>query len=151
MEVVFAPFFQPIDLDKATVGYFGDARTALDVTTTFDTASFTALAALETVAIAGRFGVVGDVITIEQLCATLSEIHNRPFTLRRKGSIEDLEAWIKSEQTAGRAMAWPTLGAQYAWAMMSGRARIDNPVNARYPSVTTTKVVQFLKQHALRA
>jgi hypothetical protein len=151
MEVVFAPYFQLIDLDKATVGYFGDASTALDVTTTFDTARFTALAALERAAIAGPFGVVGDVVTIEQLCATLSEIHNRAFTLRRKGSIEDLEAWIKSEQTAGRAMAWPTLGAQYAWAMMSGRARIENSVNARYPSVTTTKVVQFLKQHAPRA
>jgi hypothetical protein len=48
-------------------------------------------------------------------------------------------------------MAWPTIGAQYAWAMMSGRARIDNPVNARYPGVNTTRAAQFLKEHARRA
>jgi uncharacterized protein YbjT (DUF2867 family) len=146
MEITFAPFFQLIDLDKATVGYFGDAKTAFDVTTTADTARFTALAALENAAISGPFGVVGDVLTIEQLAAILSEIHNKPFTLQRKGSIADLEAWIKSEQTAGRGMAWPTLGAQYAWAMMSGRARIESPVNARYPSVITTKAREFLQR-----
>jgi uncharacterized protein YbjT (DUF2867 family) len=151
MEVVFAPFFQLVDLENATVGYFGDAATALDVTTTADTARLTALAALEAAAIPGPFGVVGDVVTIEQLCATLSQIHDKPFKLHRKGSIEDLEGWIKAEQASGRATAWPTIGAQYAWAMMSGRARIDNPVNARFPGVATTTAAQFLKAQAMAA
>jgi hypothetical protein len=48
-------------------------------------------------------------------------------------------------------MAWPTIGAQYAWAMMSGRARIEDPVNPRYPGVTTTKAEQFLQHGAQRA
>jgi hypothetical protein len=37
MEIVFAPYFQLIDLEKAAVGYFGDAETALDV---YDTGRF---------------------------------------------------------------------------------------------------------------
>jgi uncharacterized protein YbjT (DUF2867 family) len=90
MEVVFAPFFQIINLETATVGYFGDADIATDVTTTPDTARFTALAALEASAIPGPFGVVGDVVTIEQLSAILSKIHNKPFRLQRRGSIEHL-------------------------------------------------------------
>ena len=151
MEVVFAPFFQIIDLETATVSYFGDAATAMDVTTTSDTARFTALAALEASPIPGPFGVVGDVVTIKQLCAILSQIHNKPFKLQRRGSIGDLEAWIRAEQTAGRALAWPTIGAQYAWAMISGRARIEDPVNALYPTITTTKTDQFLKQQSQRA
>lgn len=53
MEVVFAPFFHMIDLEKAAVGYYGDAATAMDVTTTADTARFAALAALEAAAIPG--------------------------------------------------------------------------------------------------
>jgi uncharacterized protein YbjT (DUF2867 family) len=146
MEVVLSAVFQMVDIENATVGYFGDADTLYDLTTTPDTARFTALAALETSPIPGHFGVVGDVITVEQLATTLSEVHGKSFSLKRKGSIGDLEGWIKSEQEAGRAMAWPTLGAQYAWAMMSGRARVENPVNAHYPKMSTTSVAAFLKQ-----
>jgi len=148
MEIVLAPVFQMVNLENATVGYFGDATTPMDVTTIADAARFTALAALEKAAIPGPFGVVGDCITAEQLCAALSAVHGKPFRLHRKGSIEDLESWIKAEQAAGRVMDWPTIGAQYAWAMMSGRARIDHPVNAHYPGISTTTAAQFLKQRA---
>ncbi len=145
MEVVFAPFFQMIDQEKATVSFFGDADTPLDVTTTPDTARFTAAAALETKAIPGPFGLAGDVVTPAGLAAVLSEIKGKPFQLVRRGSITDLEGWIKGEQRAGRAMAWPTIGAQYAWAMMSGKARISDSVNARYPQITVTKAAEFLR------
>jgi nucleoside-diphosphate-sugar epimerase len=145
MEVVFAPFFQMIDLDKATVAFFGDENTSLDVTTTGDTARFTAAAALEPSAIPGPFGIVGDRVTPASLAALLTEVKGKPFRLVRRGSIADLESWIASEQEAGRAMEWPTIGAQYAWAMMSGKARITDPVNARYPDIVTTSAAKFLR------
>lgn len=60
-----------------------------------------------------------EMATIEQLRQVLSEIHDKPLALVSKGSIADLEGWIKGEQSAGRAMAWPTMAAQYAWTAMS--------------------------------
>jgi uncharacterized protein YbjT (DUF2867 family) len=150
MEVVLAPFFHLINQQEATVGYFGESSMPLDVTTTADTARFAAIAALEDRAIPGSFGIVGDVITVEQPQGILSKTHAKPFALVRKGSIADLESWIKTEQAEGRAMAWPTIGAQYAWAMMSGRARITEPVNAGYPNVVTTSASEFLERASKR-
>lgn len=146
MEVVFAPFFQMIDIEKSTVAYFGDSRTPIDVTTIADTAHFTAMAALEHSPIPGPFGVVGDVVTADSLCRLLSDIHQKAFSLINKGSIAELKNWIEAEQAAGRGKVWPTIGAQYMWAMMSGRARVTNPVNARYPSISSIKADEFLRR-----
>ncbi len=150
MDIVFAPFFQIIDFDKATVGFFGEPDQEFDVTTVADTARFVATVAMEERPIAGPFGVVGDKVSSTRLVELLSQTHGRPFQLFRKGSISDLEAWIAKEQQAGRAHEWSTIGAQYQWAMMSGAARITDPLNARYPEIEPTSVAAFL-QHAARS
>jgi len=146
MEVVFAPFFQIIDIEKSTVAFYGDSRTPIDVTTIADTAHFTALAALEDSPIPGPFGVVGDVVTADSLCNLLSDIHQKPFSLINKGSIANLKHWIETEQVSGRSMVWPTIAAQYMWAMMSGKARVTDPVNVKYPSISPIKADEFLKR-----
>jgi hypothetical protein len=86
-------------------------------------------------------------VTIEDLRGLLSVIHKKPFGLVHKGSISDLEAWIAAGQSEGRGMDWPTIGAQYAWAMMSGRSRITDPVNVRYPSFVIPKAGEFLQRN----
>jgi uncharacterized protein YbjT (DUF2867 family) len=141
MEIVFGPMFQMVDREKATVSYFGDANTVLDVTITADSAAMTAKAALSDTAIPGPYSFAGDVMTIADLAGTLSAVDGKDYTLVRRGSIADLEGYIASEQAAGRAMAWPTLGAQYAWAMMSGRARLTDIVAADFAPVT---IAEFL-------
>jgi uncharacterized protein YbjT (DUF2867 family) len=143
MEIVFGPMFRLVDRDKATVNYFGDADTVFDVTTTADAAAATAIAALHDAPIPGTFAYAGDMLTVAQLSETLSAVNGKPYMLVKRGSIADLEGYIAGEQAAGRAMAWPTLGAQYAWAMMSGRARLTDVQPVGF---TPTSAKDFLAQ-----
>jgi uncharacterized protein YbjT (DUF2867 family) len=145
MEIVFGPMFQLVDREKATVSYFGDADTMFDVTTTADAAAITAQAALSDAAIPGPYSFAGDVMTIADLAETLSAVDGNEYALVHRGSVANLESYIASEQAAGKAMAWPTLGAQYAWAMMSGRARLTDVVDADFTPAT---VAQFLAKPA---
>jgi uncharacterized protein YbjT (DUF2867 family) len=145
MEIVFSPQFQLVDHAAATVRYFGDPDLEFDVTTIADSAAFTAQAALETSAIPGPYAFAGAVETFTGLAATLTAVHGKPYALVRRGSVADLEGYIASEQAAGRGMTWPTLGAQYAWAMMSGRARLTDPIT---PGFTPTTIRQYLAQPA---
>jgi hypothetical protein len=125
--------------------YFGDADMAFDVSTIADSAAVTAQAALETSAIPGAYAFAGAVETIAGLAATLSEVQGKPYKLVRRGSVADLEGYIAGEQAAGRGMTWPTLGAQYAWAMMSGRARLTDTITSDF---TPTTISQYLAQPA---
>jgi uncharacterized protein YbjT (DUF2867 family) len=143
MEIVFSPQFQLVDHTDATVRYFGDAEMAFDVTTIADSAAIAAQAALETAAIPGPYNFAGAVETFTGLAATLSAVQGKSYTLVRRGSVADLEGYIAGEQAAGRGMTWPTLGAQYAWAMMSGRARLTGTAS---PDFTPTSIAQFLAQ-----
>jgi NmrA-like family len=145
MEIVFSPQFQLVNHEKATVNYFGDSDMLFDVTTIADSATFAAQAALSTKPIPSAYAFAGETQTITGLAQALSEVKAKPYALVRRGSIADLEAYIASEQAAGRGMTWPTLGAQYAWAMMSGRARLTDIQTVDF---TPTSIRQFLAQPA---
>lgn len=143
MEIVFSPQFQLVSHADATVRHFGEAETPFDVTTIADSAAIAAEAALAPNAVPGPYAFAGEVQTFAGLAKALTAVRGTPYTLVRRGSVGDLERHIAAEQAAGRGMAWPTLGAQYAWAMMSGRARLTERVGA---SFTPTTIRQFLSQ-----
>jgi nucleoside-diphosphate-sugar epimerase len=145
MEIVFGPQFQLVHADKAEIAYFGDADTLFDVTTIADAAAFAAQAALHKGAIPGPFAFAGETASFTDLAQILTDVRGATYRLMHRGAVADLEAYIAGEQAAGRAMTWPTLGAQYAWTMMSGQAQLTQKVT---PDFTPMRIHEFLAEPA---
>ncbi|MCZ3378173.1 NmrA family NAD(P)-binding protein [Rhizobium sp. AG207R] len=146
-EVVLAPFFQVFDLDAGTITYWGDGDTVFDVTTVADTASYTAAAALDIGLPSGKLSIAGDQITMKQAIAAAEKAFARQFQVRQVGTVADLERWI-ADTKATNADFWAPIAAQYQWAMVSGKAKLTDLSNARYPEITPTSFVDFLIKQA---
>jgi hypothetical protein len=69
-----------------------------------------------------------------------------PFALDRLGSLEDLDAEIARRQADAPddPMVWA--GLQYHSAMASGRGKLKDISNVRYPEVQPTSIADFLSR-----
>ncbi|MGK6317173.1 NmrA family NAD(P)-binding protein [Neorhizobium sp. DT-125] len=146
-EVVLAPFFQVFDLDAGTASYWGDGDTVFDVTTVADTARYTAAAALDADLPSGKLSVAGDQITMKQAIATAEKAFGRQFEARQLGTVADLERWI-ADTEAANADFWAPIAAQYQWTMVSGKAKLTDLSNTRYPEIKPTSFIDFLAEQA---
>jgi uncharacterized protein YbjT (DUF2867 family) len=146
-EVVIAPFFQVFDLTAGTANYWGDGDTLFDATTIADTALYTVAAALDASLPSGKLSVAGDQITMKQAITAAEQAFDRPFAARQVGTLADLEKWI-ADTKATNPDFWAPIAAQYQWAMVSGKAKLTNLANARYPEIVPTSFADFLVKQA---
>ena len=63
---LFMPGMGAIDLEKGTIGFFGDGNRPIDVTSVEDTARMTARVALDRTVPAGKFAFAGDQLSFRQ-------------------------------------------------------------------------------------
>ncbi|WP_225772080.1 NmrA family NAD(P)-binding protein [Inquilinus sp. Marseille-Q2685] len=146
-EVVIAPFFQVFDLEAGKVSYWGDGDAVFDVTTVADTALYTAAAALDPDLPRGKLSVAGDQITMNQAIAAAEKAFGRRFEVRQLGTVAELERWIANTRSAN-ADFWAPIAAQYQWAMVSGKAKLTDLGNSRYPDIVPTSFADFLAERA---
>ncbi|MWB99433.1 NmrA family NAD(P)-binding protein [Agromyces seonyuensis] len=143
MEVMLAPFMGIVDLEHGTFSYWGDGEQALDFTSIPDTAAYAAAAALDESAADRTVSVAGSVLTMTQLHAEVEQATGRTLEIRELGTVDDLRAEIeRRKQTATNPYEFVSL--QYQWAMVTGKAKLQNLNNADYPDITPTTVAEFL-------
>ncbi len=142
MEMPLAPFINTIDLKNNTFNYWGDGEQLMDYTTTEDTAKYVAEAAADESLVNTALEVVGDAISFNQMKVVFEEVTGRTLTNNYLGNVGELKAWIEDKKKTAQH-PWEYLGAQYTWVMATGKSKLDNIANDRYPNIKPITFREF--------
>ena len=136
------------DLENGVFKYWGDGETPVDMTTTEDTAKYVAEAVSDRDLVNTALEVAGEVLTMKQLKTTYEEATGKKLEVKHMGSVEELKNWIENKkQTAESPLEY--IPQQYEYAMVSGKGKLDNIQNSRYPQIKPLNVKQYIEQAGL--
>jgi len=125
---------------RKRVLYWGTADQRMDFTTIDDTATFTAMAALDPST--PRFlRIAGDQLSARELAAVMSGVTGEKYRLFRPGGLGMLGMLIKVARlfSSGEKEIFPAWqGMQYMHNMFDGRAKLEPLDNDRYPGMRWT-------------
>lgn len=145
MDNVGTPYMPQFDLDNGVFEYWGDGETPLDFTTTDDTAKYVAEAVSDPDLVNTALEVAGDVLSNKQLLAAYEEATGKKLQEKRLGSVADLKAWIEQKKPSANSPV-EYIPQQYEYAMVSGKGKLNNIQNSRYPNIKPLTVRQYLQQ-----
>ncbi len=143
-EMLLEPFLGLVDWDGGRVSFWGDPDQLYDFTTTDDVAAYVAAAALDPDTPDGAFQISGEEASPRQLVDIVGRLAGQPFALRCLGSLDDLDAEIARRQAEAREDPMVWAGLQYHRAMASGRGKLNDIANTRYPDIRPTPISTFL-------
>jgi len=144
-EIQFTPFAKIFDFNQSTFSYWGDGEMPCDMTTIDDTAKYVAEAVADPAMANYTLKVVGDVLSIKELLATYEDVTGNKLQEKRLGSVEELRSWI-AKTIPNASSPYEYLPEQYHLAMVSGKGKLDEIHNDRYPHIKPTTVAQYLQQ-----
>lgn len=145
MDNVGTPYMPQFDLDHQTFQYWGDGETPLDFTTTDDTAKYVAEAVSDPDLANTALEVAGDVLTAKQLKAAYEEATGNKLAEKPLGSVVELQAWIAAKKPSASSPV-EYVPQQYEYTMVSGKGKLDQIQNDRYPHIKPLTVQQYLRQ-----
>ena len=145
MDNIGTPYMPQFDLDNGVFEYWGDGETPLDFTTTDDTAKYVAEAVSDPNLVNTALEVAGEVLSNKQLLAAYEEATDKKLQEKRLGSVEDLKAWIEQKKPSANSPV-DYIPQQYEYAMVSGKSKLNNIQNSRYPHIKPLTVRQYLQQ-----
>lgn len=134
---LFLPGMGAIDLDKRTIGFFGDGERPIEVTSVEDTARMTARVALDRSVPAGKFAFAGDRISFREAGAIVSARLGVALTPVSYGSEADLRAAIAAADPQKRMML------AYLLYMTNGQTALGDLQNDRYPDLKLGRFADF--------
>lgn len=143
MNNVGTPYMPQFDLDHGVFQYWGNGETPLDFTTTQDTAKYVAEAVSDPDLANTALEIAGEVLTMKQLLAAYEEATGNKLQEKRLGSAQDLKAWIDQKKPSASS-SLEYIPQQYEYAMVSGKGKLDQIQNSRYPHLNPTSIKQFL-------
>jgi hypothetical protein len=135
---LFMPGMGAIDLDKGTIGFFGDGERPIEVTSVEDTARMTARVALDRSVPAGKFAFAGDRISFREAGAIVSQqmgIDLKPVSF---GSEADLRGAMAAASPEKRVKL------SYLLYMTNGQAALTHLQNDRYPDLKLGSFSDFV-------
>lgn len=138
MEVLFADFFPAFDYGERIARIWGDGHQPMDLTTMEDTARYTARVAVDREFQEDALRVAGTVASMRELAALLGL---KPVEM---GSVDDLKSLIEEKKRVAQN-PWEFIALQYLWAMVSGKGKLDELDNGRYPEIVPTGAAAFLE------
>jgi nucleoside-diphosphate-sugar epimerase len=147
-EILYGSFLNTFDFAAGTFNYWGDGNTPFDITTTDDTAKLIAEAIADPTMANGVLQVAGDVITMKQLLETYQTVTGKKLIENQLGSVEDLTAWIDRTKAIATS-PYEYLPQQYLFTMVSGKGKLDDITNDRYPQIELTSVSEYIRQAKL--
>ena len=115
----------------------------LDFTAPDDTAKYVAEAVSDPDLANKALEVAGDTLTAKQLKAAYEEATGNKLTEKSLGSIAEMKAWITTKKASASSLA-DYVSHQYDYAMVSGKGKLDQIQNDRYPHIKPMTVKQFL-------
>jgi nucleoside-diphosphate-sugar epimerase len=142
-------FLGAFDLSRQIAYVWGDDTQPMDFTTLGDTAKYVAEAAADEAALPEVFPVAGDVLTFPELVHAYESASGKRLTIEKLGSLADLDARIAKLRSEDPANFHAYLPLMYYGPMLSGKGKLDAPMNARYPNVKPTSVQDYVAQERL--
>ena len=134
---LFTPGMGAIDLDKGTIGFFGDGNSLVEVTSVEDTARMIARVALDRRVPAGKFAFAGDRISFRQAGEIVAAQTGRALKAVSFGSETDLRAAMAAADPQKRVML------AYLLYMTNGQTALTHLQNDRYPDLKLETFAQF--------
>lgn len=134
---LFMPGMGAIDLDKGTIGFFGDGDSLIEVTSVEDTARMIARVALDRRVLAGKFAFAGDRISFRQAGEIVAAQTGRVLKPVSFGSESDLRAAMAAADPQKRVML------AYLLYMTNGQTALTHLQNDRYPDLKLETFAQF--------
>ena len=144
-DILFGSFLNIFDFVAGTFNYWGDGNTPFDITTTDNTAKLIAEAIADPAMANGVLQVAGDTISMKQLLETYQSSTGKTLRENQLGSVEDLTAWIERTKVTATS-PYEYLPQQYLFTMVSGKGKLDNITNDRYPNISLTPVRDYIQQ-----
>ena len=85
---------------------------------------------------------------MKQLKTAYESATGKKLEVKHMGSVEELKNWIENKkQTAESPLEY--IPQQYEYAMVSGKGKLDNIQNSRYPQIKPLNVKQYIEQAGL--
>ncbi|HEX4991567.1 MAG TPA: NmrA family NAD(P)-binding protein [Candidatus Binatia bacterium] len=139
-------FLGAFDLEKGEAYLWGDGNERMEVTTYADTAAYTAEAAVADGPLPGEFFVAGESLTFHELVNETAAGLGRPVTVKKLGTLADLDAEIARRLQAepGNMFSWLPL--MYWRGMLNGKGKLGELQNAQYPAIHPTGVREYVKR-----
>jgi hypothetical protein len=132
-----------LDLNGKRVNYWENADQLLDFTTLENTATFTAMAALDS-SVPRILRIAGNQISARELAILAGELTKSKFELVRLGGLNELNLSIEHDRESdpeSEKQIFPRWQAnQYLFNMFSGNTKVQQLDNDRYPSIKWIKV-----------
>ncbi len=145
LDVILSPRFPLLDWEKGTMSYWGDGNQPLDYTAVPDVASYTAAAVTDSGLTGKPLRVAGNSLTMKEMHRALETASGRSLETRSLGSVEELRLLIdEKKRTATNPWDWISL--QYTWCMVSGKGKLRDLDNARYPQIRPVSVESFVRR-----
>jgi uncharacterized protein YbjT (DUF2867 family) len=141
---LFLPGRGAVDLDKGTIGFFGDGNQPVEVTSVEDTARMIARVALDRDVKPGKFAFAGDRVSFRQAGAIMAAATGRAITPVSFGSEADLRALIAKADPQKKVML------AYLLYMTNGQTTLSDLQNDRYPDLRLQGLADYMA-HALPA
>lgn len=145
MDIIPTPFMPQFDLKEGIFRYWGDGETLVDMTSTEDTAKYVAEAVSDRGLANTALEIAGEVLSMQDLVRAYEEVHQQKLKVECLGSVDELKTWIEEKkQTASSPIEY--LPQQYEYAMVSGKGKLDNLQNSRYPHIKPLTVKQYIER-----
>ena len=135
---MFLPGHGAIDLDKGTVGFYGDGNLPIELTTVDDTAAMTARVALDRTVGPGKFAFAGDRISFREAGEIVARQAGREVKPVSYGSEADLRATMAQADPHKQVML------AYLLYMTNGQTALTDLQNDRYPDVKLQGFADYL-------
>lgn len=139
---VLLGFLGAIDPDRGEAHLWGDGDQPMHFTTYADTAAYTAAAAVDPRPVPRELHVAGDVLDFHGLVGAYRSATGRALTVRRRGTLADLDAHVAELRRSHPGDPYAYLPAMYWRAMLDGTGRLGPLSNDRYPQVHPRTVAE---------
>ncbi|GAB4542065.1 MAG: hypothetical protein Tsb0014_34470 [Pleurocapsa sp.] len=145
MDIISTPFMPQFDLDNGIFKYWGDGETPVDMTTIEDTAKYVAEAVSDRQLVNAALEVAGETLTMKQLKSAYEKGTGQKLKMEHLGTVEELKSWIEEKKSTAQSPL-EYLPQQYEYAMVSGKGKLDNIQNSRYPHIKPLTVEEYVRQ-----
>jgi uncharacterized protein YbjT (DUF2867 family) len=137
---LFLPGRGAIDLDKGTIGFFGDGTQLVEVTSVDDTARMIVRVALDRGVKPGKFAFAGDRVSFRQAGDIIAKLTGRTITPVSYGTEADLRAMIAKADPQKQVML------AYLLYMTNGQTALSDLQNDRYPDIRLQGLADYMAQ-----
>lgn len=142
MEVLFT-FVRTFDLENKTFNYWGEGDEPCDFTSYADVALYTAEVAADEDFTNATLEVAGEVTGFKGLLASYEAVTGEKLSENRFGSVDELKQTIERTKAVAKS-PYEYLANQYLWGMLSGKTKLKNLGNHRYPQVKPKNFREFV-------